>query len=495
MSNKFYITTAIDYPNGRPHMGHAYEKIVTDCYARWQRFLGDSVYFLTGTDENGQKLVKAAQEAGQETLPYVNEQVQVFRELCRDLGIQNDDFIRTTEARHVEAAQELWKRLEAKGDIYFGQYEGNYCLSCEAFYTELQAPDNMCPTHGTNLEKVKEDGYFFKLSDYADWIEKHIVEHPDFIRPQSSQKELLSRIRGEKIRDLSVSRPNAGWGIPVPSNQDYVMYTWFDALINYWSAVRDKDWWPASVHVIGKDIVWFHCVIWPSLLKAAGLELPKQVYVHGMVLGQDGRKMSKSLKNGVDPYDMIRRFPLDSFRYYILRAIPSGGDGAFVVQDLVNRHNTELANDFGNLLSRVVKLALKKGGSTWAPPQQKSAFSTEELFEGMSRSMKQREHHRALEQLWAFVNQLNLYLNDQAPWKMEEGSPELNEVLYQALRGIYQLGLLSSAFLPSISQKVLDSLGVSADSCVASQLKAWPTFQLSSPEALFPKIELKEGEQ
>ncbi|TVQ77728.1 MAG: methionine--tRNA ligase [Bradymonadales bacterium] len=494
MPRKFYITTAIDYPNGSPHMGHAYEKLISDCYARWYRFRGDQVHFLTGTDENGQKLVRAAEEAGEPTKDFVDLQVDKFRKLCADLGLSHSDFIRTTEARHKEAAQELWERLQKKSKIYFGQYEGQYCLSCEAFYTELQAADGKCPAHGSPLERVKEDGYFFKLSEYAEWIEAHIRDNENFVWPKAAHSEILNRIRSEKIRDLSVSRPNHSWGIPVPGDEKHVMYTWFDALINYWSAVRNSEekWWPASVHVIGKDIVWFHAVIWPCLLKAADLELPEQVFVHGMVLGQDGRKMSKTLGNGVDPYQIIGQFPLDSFRYYLLRAIPSGGDGAFVIKDLVMRHNTELANDFGNLLSRVVKLALKKGGETWESRREDRSFDFPKLFEKLEGSMTRREHHRALESLWLQINQLNLYLNDQAPWKMEAGSEALKSCLSNALFGIFGTAVLAQAFLPEVSRKILQTLGqpevlgpevLAADSV---------SFRLQSPEPLFPKIEWKE---
>lgn len=325
-------------------MGHAYEKVVSDVYARWYRLIGRDVFFLTGTDENGQKLVKAAESAKQQTLPYVDSQVLHFKKLCQSLHISNDDFIRTTEQRHIDTCQALWQKLEKKGDIYFGEYEGQYCLACESFYTDLQAPDGKCPVHGSALELVKEKGFFFKLSAYSDWVKNYIESHPDILCPASVRKEMLNRISKEPIRDLSISRPSAGWGIPVPGASDYVMYTWFDALINYYTAVQPSErakYWPADIHVIGKDIVWFHTVIWLSMLKALDLPLQKQVYVHGMVLGQDGRKMSKSLNNGVDPLWVLEKFPIDSFRYYLLRAIPSGMDGAFVTADLLARHNNE----------------------------------------------------------------------------------------------------------------------------------------------------------
>ena len=490
---RFYITTAIDYPNGRPHMGHAYEKVITDVYARWNRMLGRETFFLTGTDENGQKLIKAAEEAKEETLSYVDRQVDVFRDLCRSLKISNDDFIRTSEPRHHKVVQWLWKRLDDRGEIYQGDYEGWYCLACENFYTEMQAEDMKCPVHQSPLEKVKEKGYFFRLSKYESWIKEYIAENESFIVPNSARKEMLQRIKSDPIRDLSVSRPNAGWGIPVPGDEKYVVYTWFDALINYYTAVKDKSFWPAQVHVIGKDITWFHTIIWPAMLKAADLEIPEQIYVHGMVLGQDGRKMSKSLGNGVDPLEVIANFPIDSFRYYLLRAIPSGQDGAFVTQDLVMRHNNELANDYGNLLMRVVKLTMKKFGTEITPETVANKLNLDKLGDEMQDAMERREHHRALEKLWEKVNEINLYLNQEEPWKIKDDPGKLKEVLYNALSGIQVVGFYVKAFMPNVSQKTLESLGC-PETTQADLVFGKQTFQLSEPEMIFPKIEVASAD-
>jgi methionyl-tRNA synthetase len=487
----FYVTTAIDYPNGAPHMGHAYEKIVADAYARWYRLMGETVFFLTGTDENGQKLVKAAESEKMPTAQYVDAQVEHFRKLCRDLDISNDDFIRTTEERHRKTCQEIWKKLEAKGDIYAGDYEGYYCLACESFYTELQAPDRLCPVHGTKLDTVKEKGLFFKLSSYSEWIRSHIAENENFIAPASARKEMLNRIDKEPIRDLSVSRANATWGIPIPGHQEFVMYTWFDALINYYSAVNTRElagFWPANMHIIGKDITWFHTVIWPALLKAAELPVPQQVYVHGMVLGEDGKKMSKSLGNGVDPKIVIEKYPIDSFRYYLLRAIPSGLDGAFVTADLISRHNNELANDYGNLLMRVIKLGMKKIGSDWPATNAQGKFDFRELAKKMQGAMDNREHHRALELLWGAVNEVNLYLNEQAPWKMEGDDPRFKETIYNALYGIYCFGILVAPFMPTVSAKTIEFLGVSPGG-IQSLAFGKHHFQLKTPDVLFPKFD------
>lgn len=491
ISSKFYCTTAIDYPNGSPHMGHAYEKIVTDTYNRWYKLLGGQTYFLTGTDENGQKLVESAKAAGIPTGKFVDEQVVKFRKLCVDLGITNDDFIRTTEERHMKVCQDFWTRLSEKGEIYSGTYSGHYCLACESFYTDLQAPDKICPNHNTPLTLKEEAGYFFKLSKYQDWIIEHLEKNPTFVAPSSAYKEILSRLKGEPVRDLAISRPNDNeWGVPVPGDEKYVMYTWFDALINYYSAVADKPGiWPAEMHVIGKDILWFHSVIWPSMLQALGEELPAQIYVHGMILGQDGRKMSKSLNNGVDPYDMLGLVPLDTFRYYLLRSISSSGDGAFVVDELINRHNNELGNDFGNFIMRFIKLSLKL-----LPEEITATGVTQEIdftenFERMKASMDKRQHDRALDALWDCVIKGNQYVNDKEPWKLKTDLPALQNVVYNCCFGLHQIALWLSPFMPASSEKALSYIG--------KTLKDVPEFgasyTLSMPEPLFQKI-LNDGE-
>ena len=492
--NTFYITTAIDYPNGKPHMGHAYEKVVTDCYARWYEFLGRETYFLTGTDENGQKLMESAKEAGKDTLSFVDENVAVFRKFCEDLGIRHDDFIRTTEERHQTVSKAIWKKLEDNDDLYFGKYSGQYCISCENFYTELQAPEGTCPHHNIPLELKEEDGYFFKLSKYQSWILDHIKTNPNFIVPKASRSEIVSRLEKEEIRDVAFSRPNQGWGIPVPGKEeDFVMYTWCDALVNYYSGLVSKEldgkFWPADVHVIGKDIVWFHCVIWPCMLQAAGIELPKQVYVHGMILAADGKKMSKSLGNVIDPYTMLDKYPLDSFRYYLLRGIPAQSDGAFSEQELVDKHNNELGNDFGNLIMRVVKLSLKN-----LPPEIKGEgvaqdISLDDCFSAMKEHMEKREHNKALDVLWESVNRVNQYVNEKEPWKLKTDPAALTPVIYNCVYGIQAIALLMEPFLPSTSAKTVSYLGSTARTL--SELKFGEAhYTLETPEALFPKIEL-----
>jgi methionyl-tRNA synthetase len=486
---KFSITTAIDYPNGSPHLGHAYEKVVTDAYARWYRLLGHDVFFLTGTDENGQKLVKTAEALGKDTQSFVDENVVRFKELCAKLNISFDDFIRTTEGRHAEAVQSFWKKLESKGDIYFSSYEGKYCLNCEAYYTDLQSPDGKCPEHHTPLDLVKEEGYFFKTSQYQSWIIDHIKTNATFVAPDLSKKEIIARLESEPMRDLSITRPNKGWGIPVPGKPEYVIYTWFDALINYYTASEPRGYWPNSMHVIGRDILWFHSVIWPMMLHSAGIPLPEQVYVHGMVLAADGKKMSKSLNNGVDPFDAVAVVPVDSFRYYILRAIPSNGNGAFVMEDMLKRHQSELGNDYGNLLMRVVKLARKRIGDDFKNQDFKLAFNFDSFIADVKDSMAKREHHRALDRIWVEVNVVNGYINDQAPWSLKDDQPESRakflEVMYNGVYGIDVVTQLLGAFIPETAAKALGSIGKTMG-VLDTNAK---NYTLSDPPVLFPRIE------
>jgi methionyl-tRNA synthetase len=486
---RFSITTAIDYPNGRPHLGHAYEKIVTDSYARFYRLTGHEVFFLTGTDENGQNLVKSAESAGMGTREFVDGNVTHFKDLCEKLRISYDEFIRTTEPRHEQATHSIWKKLEEKGDIYFGKYEGLYCTNCEAYYTDLQAPDGKCPAHYKPLEKVTEEGFFLKTGRYQEWIVNHIRNKPEFVVPELSRKEILSRLESEPMRDLSITRPSKGWGIPVPGRPEYVIYTWFDALINYYTASDPRGFWPNSTHVIGRDILWFHAVIWPIMLHAAGIPLPEQIYVHGMVLAADGRKMSKSLGNGVDPFEVIEKVPVDSFRYYILRAIPSNSNGAFVMEDLLKRHQSELGNDYGNLLMRVVKLARKRIGDEIPTAGIPLHFDFSGLITELAELMGKREHHRALDRLWVEVNRVNGYINDQAPWALKDADPESRnrfiEVMVNGLYGIDVVSQVLSAFLPDTGQKALAALGQTPG---ALRLKP-ETYHLSDPPVLFPRME------
>lgn len=493
---KFYITTAIDYPNGDPHLGHAYEKIIVDCYSRWHSLMGATSFFLTGTDENGLKLVQAAEKAGKKTMEFVDGHVVKFKELCKGLNANHTDFIRTTEKRHVKIVQEFWEKLKKNGDIYLDRYSGTYCIACEAFYTESQAKEGNCPVHETKLTHMEEEGYFFKLGQFQEWIINHIESHPDFLYPANVRSEILSRLKGEKVHDLSISRPNQGWGIPVPGDDKNVIYTWFDALISYLtSALLLEDvsqrsginLWPADVHVIGKDISWFHAVIWPSMLKAAGYELPKQVYVHGMILGSDGKRMSKSLGNGVDPFECLKQFHVDSFRYYLLKAISSGQDGAFVTGDLIKTHNSELANEYGNLLMRVIKLTQTNLGSDISICREID-FKLE-IFNDVKNDMKNRDHHKAIASIWTGVRKLNAYINDEEPWKKKNDKQALHRIMYTSLLNLNHITILLTPFIPVSANKALKMLGAKGNVSDWLNLKT-VDFQLGESEILFPRIEV-----
>ncbi len=398
-------------------------------------------------------------------------------------------FIRTTEPRHAAVVADIWKKLEAKGEIYFDRYSGMYCFGCEAFYTELQAPDGQCPEHHTKLETKSEEGYFFKTSAYQEWITDYIEKHPQFVVPEGARKEIISRLKSEKMHDLSITRPNKGWGIPAPSDSKYVIYTWFDALINYYAALQDKpaarSYWPAQMHVIGRDILWFHAVIWPMMLKSAGIELPQQVYVHGMVLAEDGRKMSKSLNNGVDPFEVLAKYPVDTFRYFMLRAIPAQSDGKFSMKDLAQRHQSELGNDLGNLLMRIVKLTRKRlGDAVPASDAPTTPLDLPALYKEMSDLIDAREHSKALDRLWLAINAMNSFINDSAPWGIKDDDKKFQQLVSRCMHAIGGIALLLLPFLPESAAKALDSLGWEP------RLDFKPrAFQLKDPPQLFPRVE------
>lgn len=492
MKEYFFITTAIDYPNGNPHMGHAYEKVVSDFYARYHRLKGKKVHFLTGTDENGQKLKFSAQECNEATQDFVDKNVAAFRALCDSLQISYDDFIRTTENRHREKVQQFWKRLQDKRLIYQSEYTDYYCQNCESFYTVTQLLEgNQCPEHFCELSKKTEQGYFFKLSHFHSWLTAMIEENPEFILPRGSRSEILSRLKNDDLRDLSISRPHEGWGIEVPGDDQYVIYTWFDALMNYYSALgsEHQDLWPATCHVIGRDITWFHGVIWPAILKALDLELPRHIYVHGMVLADDGRKMSKSLGNGIDPQEILKKYPGESFRFYLLKAIPSSSNGRFSEQALVDLHNNSLANDYGNLLMRTVKLALKRLGPQVVYKKEFTlAFDVKELFHEFEKYICRFEHDRGLQVLWQCLQNTNQYINQMAPWSFKEASIELEEILFNCLYALHVTTYFLSPAMPETSLKILDVLGYTLDFDPVKNLEK-VAYQLKNPEVPFVKIE------
>jgi methionyl-tRNA synthetase len=439
---KFYITTAIDYVNSRPHIGHAFEKTLADAIARWHRLLGEGVWYLTGTDENAQKNARAAKAAGVPTKEFVDKNSKVFIELCKKLNLSNDDFIRTTEKRHVDVAKEIFKKVADKGEIYKGKYEGLYCTGCEAFKTEKDLVDGKCPEHNRAPEKMSEEAYFFKLSKYQKQLIKFIE---DYIVPESKKNEILSRLKEEPLRDLCVSRTGLDWGIDSPLDKKFKIYVWFDALINYYSAASGN--WPADVHVIGKGINWFHSVIWPAILMSAGIELPKKLLVHGY-LNLSGQKISKSLGNVIDPILLVEKYGPDSVRYSLLRCNVFE-DSDYSEEILVNRHNNELADKLGNLVSRVSTLAEKYGTE-----KTKNSLLKQLKLKQIEKEMQNFEVDRALNDIFAFVDVCNEYVQSKKPWETHD-----KKVLYELIDSIKIISILLWPFIPETSEKIAKHFG------------------------------------
>ncbi|MCY4380367.1 MAG: methionine--tRNA ligase [Proteobacteria bacterium] len=526
--SKFYVTTAIDYPSGLPHIGHLYEKILADTYARWYRLQGDQVYFLTGTDENGQKLQKAARDQGFSSVQeFVDRNAGVFLNLSEQANISYSDFIRTTEPRHQQVVTDVWHKLWDQGDIYQGEYSGSYCYGCEQFISPSQVlhqdGKNICPVHLTELTELSEDGYYFKLSRYQDKILSHLTHHHEFIFPETAYTDILTRLQAEPLKDLPISRKNQGWGIPIPQDQNYVIYTWFDALINYYtptvSGAMPQHVWPSDVHVIGKDINWFHSVVWPGILMALNLPLPKKIFVHGMILDQDGRKMSKSLGNIICPMELMASFPLDTLRYIFLRSVPSGKDGKVSAQLIARAHNGELANELGNLVSRVIKLALKKNLAVIPPllMTQLSQTNSEEslalyqptFIDCCHLLMAQYRHDQVMNHLFAEISELNIGMNRIQPWSLAESEPKLQAVLYTLIIRIYLFAYFLQAFLPDTATRIFhvitakypqnqnsttqvkDILAMMTSRQKTQDTSYLPTFYLRSPDPLFRKINLE----
>ncbi len=458
---KFYITTAIDYVNAKPHIGHAYEKIITDVLARWHRLTDDDVYFLTGTDENAQKNAQAAQESKIDIKTFVDKNSLAFRQLCDKLQVSYDDFIKTTEARHVKAAQHIFTELARTGDIYKGTYEGLYCNGCEAYYTEQELVDGKCPEHNKALQHIKQESYFFKMSKYQDKVLKQLKSGA-FVLPPGKCQEIINRIETEGLKDLCVSRYGADWGIDVPIDKKHKIYVWIDALSNYISALgypkgaKFKKYWPADVHVIGKGINWFHSVIWPALLFALGVKQPKLILVHGY-LTIEGKKMSKSSGVTVDPVQLVETYGVDALRYFLLREIPLWQDGDYAEQALKNRLNNELNNDLGNLVSRVLTLTEK-----YFPTLQKTPVDTSLTkhfdLENIKQHISSYDLHLALAEIWKFVHETNKYINTQKPW--EQQGEQLQRQLYTLVESLRVLSIVLSPFIPVAADKITKQLGV-----------------------------------
>jgi methionyl-tRNA synthetase len=505
----YYITTPIYYVNDAPHIGHAYTTLACDVLARFKRLDGYNVKFLTGTDEHGQKVEKSAAAAGKDPQTFTDEVSQNFRDLLGAMNFSNDDFIRTTEARHTKAAQAIWNALEEAGDIYLDNYAGWYSVRDEAFYGEDELVKDadgkkLAPT-GAEVEWVEEPSYFFRLSAWGDKLLAFYDANPDFILPETRRNEVVSFVRGG-LRDLSVSRTSFNWGVPVPGNEDHIMYVWLDALTNYITAVDYPDtnsenyqtFWPADVHMVGKDILRFHAVYWPAFLMAAGLEAPKRVFAHGWWTNE-GEKISKSVGNAIDPLDLIAEFGLDQVRYFLMREVPFGNDGDYSRTAMIQRTNADLANDFGNLSQRVLSMVFKNCDAAIPAPQ---AFTDEDnamleqcydLLDKLRTEFDRQGIHRALEVQWRVVAEANRYVDAQAPWGLKKTDPErMGTVLYVLAEVIRNLAILAQPIVPGSAAKILDQLQQSEEArgfdAIGSSGALVAGTPLDKPEPVFPRF-------
>lgn len=521
MSNStFYVTTPIYYVNDKPHIGHAYTTVLADVLARYHRAAGDDVWFLTGTDEHGQKVQKAAEKNGMTPIEQCNSTVVRFQELWKRLGITNDDFIRTTEERHWKIVQAIMQDLYDRDLIYKAEYKGYYCVACERFFTEKDLIDGkLCPDCQREVDTIVESNYFFRMSKYQDWLIQYITEHPDFIQPAFRANETLGFLR-KPLEDLCISRPKSrlSWGIELPFDKDYVCYVWFDALINYISAIgygvdqaRFERYWTSCIHLIGKDILTTHSVYWPTMLKAIGLPMPKTIFAHGWWL-TGSRKMSKSLGNVVNPMDMADKYGVDAFRYFLLAAMTPGNDASFTEEDFLQRFNTDLANDLGNLLSRVVKLSIKNFGGTLPAPPPLQPLELE-LLSKAGLAVKQLENElnamkldRGINAVMNVVREANKFLERTAPWTLaKEGKTDrLAAVLYTAAQTLEIVSGLLFPIMPEKMTQLRRSLGLSEEEIVKTDFQSLSEFADPSANTkrtmvdmppLFPRIVVEKAEE
>lgn len=507
---KFYITTPIYYPSANFHIGHCYTTIIADSIARYKRLTGYDVFFLTGTDEHGEKIEKKAKENGVTPKEYVDKIVDNAKDLWKSLGISYDKFIRTTDEYHEKAVQKIFNKLYEQGDIYKGEYEGLYCTPCESFWTETQLVDGKCPDCGRDVHIVKEESYFFKLSKYQDKLIKLYEEHPEFIQPESRKNEMLNNFIKPGLEDLCVSRTTFNWGIPVTFDAKHVVYVWIDALTNYITALgymSDDDslfkkYWPADLHLVGKEIVRFHTIIWPALLMALDLPLPKKVFGHGWLI-IDGGKISKSLGNYKDPREYIDLYGVDAIRYFALREVPFGNDGTFSESALISRTNADLANILGNLVNRTISMSYKYFDGIVLEPTCKEEMdidlinSVSNLYKIVDEKMEELHISEAIDAIFDVLRKCNKYIDDTTPWvlaKDETKKDRLATVLYNLLESIRICAILLSPFMPTSVDKILYQLNTkvtSYDSCKKfGQIEI--NNQLNKPEPIFLRIDKKE---
>lgn len=509
----FYITTPIYYPSDRLHIGHAYCTTIADAVARYKRLAGYNVFFLTGSDEHGQKIQRKAAEANVTPIEYVDKIVASFQNLWEKLNISNDDFIRTTETRHREVVQAIFQKIYDQGDIYKASYEGWYCTPCETFWLERQLGEGKCcPDCGRPVEVLGEESYFFRMSKYQDRLLQYIEENPDFIQPASRRNEMINFIK-TGLEDLCVSRTTFDWGIPVPFDSKHVVYVWFDALVNYITAAgylhdrnRFDTFWPADIHLVGKEIVRFHSIIWPVILMALGVELPKQVYGHGWLV-VEGDKMSKSKGNVIDPLGLIEEFGADAIRYFLLREITLGMDGNFSRDALISRINADLANDLGNLLHRTLNMIERfNQGVIEAPAEEEEVDKAlyqlaRDTVAQYEKQMDAMEINGAIKSVWALISRTNKYIDETAPWalaKDESKKGRLNTVLYNLAETLRITAVLISPLMPTTAPKIWGQLGIAEDFATATlkEVKGWGKLaagiKVAKAEPIFPRIEEKE---
>lgn len=506
--NNYYITTAIPYANAEPHMGHAIEFLYADVMARYQRLQGNEVYFLSGTDEHGQKMMKAAKDVGVPVEVFAAEKSAIFQNLLDQWNISNNDFIRTTEERHIKGVQAIWKKVFEKGDIYKKSYTGLYCYGCESFKTEKDLVDGKCPLHNRAPETVSEENYFFKLSKYQEPLLKLFEERKNFVLPENRGKEMFNIIK-EGLEDVSVSRvkEKLPWGIPVPGDETQVMYVWFDALTNYITALGYGDdeklmnkFWPAT-HVIGKDINRWHSILWPAMLMSAGIEVPKQVAVHGFIYAADGQKMSKTLGNVVDPLKLTSDFSLEAVRYYLIREIPFDNDGNFSDKQLNEKYEGDLANGIGNLTNRILTM-IEKYSDNKIPKVNNIdnaiiTFLKTEVWDSYEKNMNNWRFDLALDSAWKFIAYCDAIISDKAPWTLAKAGKmdEVNDLLYHLAEGLRHIALMIWPVMPQTAEKIVTQLGLEVEKEFSKpllELQQWVGLtvgtSIKKDVALFPRI-------
>ncbi len=510
MDKNFYITTPIYYPSGKPHMGHAYSSIIADIFARFKRIEGYNVLFLTGTDEHGQKIQKEAEKNNKNPKQFCDEISETFRSLTKILNLTNDDFIRTTEQRHYKSVNEIWNRLIKSGDIYLDKYSGWYSVSDEAYYDEDEIIEKngkkVSLSSGSQVEWVEEESYFFKLSAFQNKLLDHYKKNKDFILPQSRRNEVISFVK-KGLKDLSISRTSFSWGIPVPDNKKHIIYVWLDALTNYLSAlnfpntndIKYKSFWPANIHIIGKDILRFHAIFWPAFLIAAKLPLPKKVFGHGWILS-DEKKMSKSLGNILDPIDIVNNYGIDQLRYYLVKEVSLGNDGSVSMENLKNCINNDLANNYGNLCQRVFSF-IKKNCNSKIPKSKSLTTNDKKLIDNIKNNVQtliglinKQNLNEYIKMVVNFSFEANKYFNDSEPWKFKDKDPDrMNSILYTIVEQIKNISILLSPIIPISTKKVLNTINISDKDILIENIKKDNLLdnskKLKDLDILFKKIE------